>query len=162
LVVAGLVLIWFDSLRPPTAGELAGTYVPKAGTEVPTDGGGEAGAGGVSLRLDADGTCVLRNMPDAWLLDSHLLGARPVVGGGGRNSATGTWTVDRDPGMGPSVRLRLTATGDYTPATRLAHGDSLRHGIDVPLQIRGSRSPYALRVWLGDPDEGRAADFVRQ
>lgn len=141
-------VLTFAFYRVPGEASLVGTYVLESDLAEYRDHG-------ASLVLNPDGTCYLRNMPDSW---TSMAGRWD----GGVDSASGTWKTDDDPGVGRCVRVRLSPDGDYSPATRRHHEGGLKYGIDYPFAIAGLWPPYALRVWLGDPDEGRTLRFVKR
>ena len=95
------------------------------------------------IRLNADGSASLEDIPDAYIDgfgDSH----------GSAVSGQGQWEIDAtDFGYGLTVTI--------LPGGSMAHG--IYHGSSM--LIRGQRVPYRIEMQLGDPDSDESITYER-
>jgi hypothetical protein len=94
----------------------------------------------MSITLSRDGTFTCTNIPDWWMAQF----GKPS---GGFISKTGSWK--------PVRQQEFWVVGlDFSSSTRFGSENTV-------LFLVGSKPPYILRILLGDPDEGKGMDFVK-
>lgn len=131
----------------PDPAEVAGVYRPDAATRelVARDGG--YGAGDAVITLARDGAFEVVRLPDWWRTDF----GRP---GGGLDAGRGTWRVERHQEWW-IVAAHFESTAGFAPP---GGGDG---GFAATFMLAGEAPPYRLLLTIGDPDEGRAMQLVR-
>jgi hypothetical protein len=142
VALASLLLLLLPLCIPVPLSEsrMVGSYVADAKTH--SDILAHYGRDDVLIKLRADGTFTMQNMPDWWALNS----GEPH---GGFDSGSGTWSASG-----------WNTLSLHFPSRQAFHQpDSV--GLSATMDIVNFWPPHELRVFLGDPDEYHEMRFVK-
>jgi hypothetical protein len=124
----------------PNAEDLVGLYRPTAATLKEIRERGHYAERDISITLSANGTFTCTNIPDWWMAGF----GKPS---GGFTTRTGSWK--------PIRQQQWWVVGlDFSSPTHF-------NSPNTSITLVGAKSPYALRIILGDSDQGAAMDFTK-
>jgi hypothetical protein len=133
--------------KQPKPEDLVGTYLPDDATRTLVAKEGGYSAAEISIVVSADGTLIIRNIPDWWLTDF----GKPQ---GGFDSGEAKWAVQK--------RQDWWVIGVNFRSTEKFSSQQRRVGtFGTELFLIGEKPPYKIHLIVGDPDEGRGMEFVR-
>ena len=130
----------FPQVEPQTK-DLVGVYLPDAATLKDIRERGHYSERAISISLSADGTFTCTDIPD-WWPDSF---GKPS---GGFITKTGHWKPIRERGY-------WVMGFDTSLGARFAVADA-------SVYLVGAKPPFILRLYLGDPDEGKVMQFAKR
>ena len=123
----------------PKAKDLVGVYLPDATTLKDIRERGHYPDASISIILRDDGTFSCTNIPDWWMADFGKTSGRFI-------DAIGTWKVARQQSF---WQIELEWISSDT-------------GHQTSINLVGMKAPFILRIYLGDPDEGKVMQFIKQ
>jgi hypothetical protein len=125
----------------PKLADVAGVYVLTADSLKEVRERGHYPAAATSITLASDGSLTCRNIPDWWLATP------PGKFSGGFVNATGKWQVAKQQQW---WAVEVQVKKDSDPEVER-----------TSFNLVGAKPPFALRLVLGDPDEGHGMDFTK-
>jgi hypothetical protein len=130
----------FPQVEPQTK-DLVGVYLPDAATLKDIRERGHYPNADTSISLLADGTFECINIPDWWLAEFGK-SSRGFI------TKTGSWKPIHEHGY-------WVMGFDTSSRTRFAVADT-------SACLVGAKPPFILRIYLGDPDEGKVMQFAKR